>query len=341
MAFDILLQAQAMTFSKLRQLIVTLLLIGLAACDSEQASISAITASAPAAAASGTNSPRVSLVMKTLTNPFFIEMEKGARRAAQETGTRLDIKTATQETSIEQQIKIVEDTVKRGTDAIVIAPGDSVRLVPALKQAQQAGIHIVNIDNRLDARAMAAQGMRPVPFISINNETAAFTSAMELSRHLPALSAVAIIEGIPSADNAKQRRLGAQRAFQQAGMQLVASKSAYWKIDDAYTVTQSLLKQHPNLRGIFCANDMMAIGARKYLTDSKRTHILVAGFDAIPDARLALARGELVATMDQQGNEQGYQGVKTALAMLAGKPVPAELLVDSVLLRSTRPGTAP
>ena len=327
-----------MTFSKFRQLIVTLLLLGLAACDGEQASISAITASAPASAASGSsNGLQVSLVMKTLTNPFFIEMEKGARRAAQETGTRLEVKTATQETSIEQQIKIVEDMVKRGTDAIVIAPGDSVRLVPALKQAQQAGIHIVNIDNRLDARAMAAQGMRPVPFISIDNEAAAFASAMELSRRLPARAEVAIIGGIPSADNAKQRSLGAQRAFQQAGMQLVANKSAYWKIDDAYTVTQSLLKQHPNLRGIFCANDMMAIGARKYLTDSKRAHILVAGFDAIPDARLALARGELVASMDQQGNEQGYQGVKTALTMLAGKPVPGELLIDSVLVRGTTP----
>ena len=46
------------------------------------------------------SAPRVALIMKTLTNPFFVEMEKGARKAQQETKIDLQVKTATQETSI-------------------------------------------------------------------------------------------------------------------------------------------------------------------------------------------------------------------------------------------------
>src|SRR4051812_10499789 len=76
--------------------------------------------------------PRIALVMKTLTSPFFVEMEKGARRAEAELGVELLVKTATQETSIEQQIAIVEQLTRAKVDAIVIAPGDSYRLIPAL-----------------------------------------------------------------------------------------------------------------------------------------------------------------------------------------------------------------
>jgi len=74
----------------------------------------------------------IALVMKTLTNPFFVEMEKGARRAEKDLGVNLTVKTAAQETSIEQQIQLVEDLVAAKVHAIVIAPGDSQRLIPAL-----------------------------------------------------------------------------------------------------------------------------------------------------------------------------------------------------------------
>jgi ribose transport system substrate-binding protein len=120
---------------------------------------------------------RVALVMKTLTNPFFVEMEKGARKAQQAMGIDLKVQTATQETSIEQQIQLVEQEIQAQAKAIVIAPGDSMRLVPVLKKAQDAGIHVVNIDNRLGAQAMQAIGMKPVPFISVNNEEGAYKAA--------------------------------------------------------------------------------------------------------------------------------------------------------------------
>src|SRR5213083_564059 len=56
--------------------------------------------------------PRIALVMKTLTSPFFVEMEKGARRAEAELGVELLVKTAAQETSIEQQIAIIDQVTR-------------------------------------------------------------------------------------------------------------------------------------------------------------------------------------------------------------------------------------
>lgn len=309
----------------------------LGGCDAPRhPAVGAVTAEQPAASQAAAPAPaqqRVTLIMKTLTNPFFVEMERGARRAQQEAGIELQVRTATQETSIEQQIQLVNDAVRAGAQAIVIAPGDSARLVPALKAAQDAGIAVVNIDNRLDAEAVAAAGMRPVPFVGVDNELGAFAAARHLAERVGAPAEAAVIEGIRGADNARQRLHGAERGLgTNPRIRIVARESANWKIDEAYAVAARIFKRHPQVSVLVCANDMMAIGALKYLQESGRGHVLVSGFDALGEVLPAVRAGQLAVTVDQQAAEQGYLGVKTALQMLAGGVPPPQQMVESRLV---------
>lgn len=318
----------------IRKSIVLILLSVLAACGESPQSVSSV-ASAPTQNKEAGQQPalRVALIMKTLTNPFFIEMEKGARKAQQESGIDLQVLTATQETSIEQQIQIVENQIEARMDAIVIAPGDSQRLVPALKKAQDAGIKVVNIDNRLLPDAIVSSGMQPVPFISVDNERAAYLSAKYVADRVTRPTEAAIIEGIRTADNASQRKRGAERAFKEnPRLKIVAMETANWKIDEAYAVAKHVFGDHPNIGVVFCANDMMAIGVMQYLKETGRTKVLVAGFDALEEAKLAVHQGQMAVTVDQQAAEQGYQGVMTALKVLRGEAVPPEVLVEAKLI---------
>lgn len=276
---------------------------------------------------------RVTLIMKTLSNPFFVEMERGARKAQQELGIDLQVRTATQETSIEQQIQLVDDAIKDKSRAIVIAPSDSTRLVPALKKAQDAGIAIVNIDNRLNVDAASAAGLRPVPFISVDNDKGAYLATRFIADRVSTPTEAAVIEGLRTADNAQQRKRGAERGFlANRHIRIVAEESANWKIDEAYAVTARIFKQHPKVKLLFCANDMMAIGAIKYLQETGRPQVLVAGFDALAEVMPAIRAGQLAVTVDQQAAEQGYLGVKTALKLLAGEDPPMDIQVDSKLV---------
>ena len=315
-----------------------LLLALLAACsDSSRPPVAAITteAAAPAVAPAQRSeaAPRVTVIMKTLTNPFFVEMEQGAQQVQKEHSVDLQVKTATQETSIEQQIQLVEQEIQAGAKAIVIAPGDSTRLVPVLKKAQDKGIHIVNIDNQLSAEAMAGIGMKPVPFISVNNEEGAYQSAKFVADKVHQPTDVAIIEGIRSANNAQQRKKGAERAFaENANLRLVAVETANWKIDEAYDVVQRIFKSHPKIGVVFCANDMMAIGVMKYLQENGKTKVLVAGFDALEEAKTAIRAGQLSVTVDQQAARQGYLGVTTALQLIKGESQPLHIEVDAKLI---------
>jgi len=311
------------------------LLLALVGCG--QSNTPTVTTAAPAAAAPASAptppKPVVGLVMKTLTNPFFIEMEKGARRAEQELGVQLKVRTASQETSIEQQIQLLEDLIAEKAAAIVIAPGDSQRLVPVLKKAADAGIKIVNIDNRLDPKTVEQAGMAAVPFVGVDNEAGAYKAGKFLADGVSAPTQAAILEGIRSADNARQRMNGAKRAFaENKNIQLVASETANWEIDKGYAVTKGIFQKHPKVTVVFAANDMMAIGAVKYLQESGKKQVRVAGFDALAEAVTEIKEGRMVATVDQQAAEQGYQGVNLALKLLQGQAVPAETTIDTKLI---------
>lgn len=283
--------------------------------------------------------PTVALVMKTLTNPFFIEMEKGAREAERELDVKLLVRTAAQETSIEQQIQIVDALIRDGVDAIVIAPGDSLELIPVLKNAQDAGIVVVNIDNRLDPGFSVKLGLRDVPYISVDNELGAFNAVSYLNRFITRPTEVAVIEGIRGAFNSEERKRGAIRAFgENPNATVVAMESANWKIDEGYTVAAGLFRAHPAIGALFCANDMMALGAVRYLKEKGRQDVLVAGYDALREALESIREGQLLATVDQQAALQGKLGVEYAVRALRGESLPPVTLVDTRLVNRDTTG---
>jgi len=283
-----------------------------------------------------TSKKKIALVMKTLTNPFFVEMEKGARKAETEFNIELIVKTGTKETSIDEQISIVEELIQKGIDAIVIAPGGS-DLIPVLKKAQDAGITIVNIDNKLDRNLSEHWGLTNIPFISVNNEQSAYLSAKFISDKISQPTEAVIIEGIRSATNAEDRKQGALRAFREnKKIKVVAMETANWKIDEAYYVVSKLYQKYPDIGAIFCANDMMALGAVRYLQDNQKKGVFVAAYDALDEAKSAIKEGWLTVTVNQHADTQGYLGVKKAVDILYGKikPTSEEELIDANLVYS-------
>lgn len=336
-----------MQFSRFfrNSLIILFVILVLGGCGAEEPSVALLATTDEAtptlAATAAAETPfTVALVMKTLTNPFFVSMEQGARQAEQELGVKLIVKTGAQETSIEQQIAIVRDLMGEGVDAIIIAPADSAELVPVLAQAQKAGIVIINIDNQLDPGIVAAQGMQEVPFISVDNEKGAYQSAKYISDQLDEPTEAVILEGIRTANNAADRKHGAQRAFgENPNVTIVAEETANWQIDEAYNVSATLFAQHPNVRAVFAANDMMALGVIRYLEEAGRTDVLVAGYDALEEAKAAIRAGRLASTVDQQAAQQGYFGVEYAVKALEGKTLPAVTLIDTQLV--TKESVAP
>ncbi|HHK41723.1 MAG TPA: sugar ABC transporter substrate-binding protein, partial [Planctomycetaceae bacterium] len=110
--------------------------------------------------------PRVALIMKSLANEFFTTMAEGARRHHGQHADEYDliVNGIKDERDLARQSALVEEMMASRVDAIVIAPADSKALAPVLKRAQQAGIVVINIDNKLDESVLKDLGIQ-IPFV--------------------------------------------------------------------------------------------------------------------------------------------------------------------------------
>ena len=264
--------------------------------------------------------------MKSLANEFFSTMAEGARKhqAAHAAEYDLIVNGIKNETDLAEQVNLVEQMIARRVNAIVIAPADSKALVTVLKRAKEAGILVVNIDNKLDSGVLQEAGLS-IPFVGPDNREGARKVGEVLAVHLNKGDKVAIIEGIPTAFNGQQRRLGFEDAMKAAAMDIVGAQSGEWEMDKANNVAAAMLSEHPDLKAILCANDNMALGAVAAIQAAGKTgKVLVVGFDNIAAIHPMLADGRVVATADQHADQLAVFGIQAALSILKGEAPPAD-----------------
>jgi ribose transport system substrate-binding protein len=276
----------------------------------------------------------IALIMKTMSNPFFQTMEKGAKEEAGKLGVELSSQAAEKETDDEKQAGIVENAIAKQVAAIIIAPADSKTLIPALLKANAAGIPVINVDNRIDPQAAQEAGLKLVTFIGPDNAEGAQKAAGYLFETMGGTGKVAMLEGIRGVDNAENRKKGFERALKEfPQVTLADSQSASWELEQGDTVFTNMLTAHPDITGLFCANDMMALGAiRAIEAAGKQGKILVAGYDNLAAAQEKLKSGALLCTIEQHPDLMGAYGVRCAVALLEGHDIPPEIAVPTDLV---------
>jgi len=270
--------------------------------------------------------PVVALVMKSLANEFFKTMEEGAKAHYAQHRDEYELKAIgiKNETDVTQQIEYVELMIAQGVDAIVIAPADSKALVPVCKKAMDAGIIVVNIDNKFDEEVLKDKGVK-IPFVGPDNRKGAKLAGMYLATRLKAGDKVAVIEGAPNAFNGIQRKLGFEDAMVGSNMNIISSQTGYWETDRAQPIASALINEHPDLKAILCANDSMALGAVAALKNAgKLGSIHVVGFDNIAAVQRLLKEGRILCTVDQHADKLALYGIEYALEMLKTRAQPAD-----------------
>jgi ribose transport system substrate-binding protein len=270
--------------------------------------------------------PRIALVLKTPNNPFFIDMQRGAEAAARRLGVRLVVQSPEREIDVEKQMQIVENLVETGIAALCIAPSSSKGIIPALAKANAARIPIVVVDDEVDAAAAAEAGVRTDSYVGSDNVEGGRLAGRHLVDASRGRAKVAVLEGIPGHETGDSRLRGFREAIAAApGVIVVSSQTANWERDQGFTVFQNMLQAHPEIDAVFACNDMMALGAVEAIASAGRTGtIRVIGFDAVDDARKAIAAGSMDASIAQFPSEMGRLAVETAVRLLHGERVPRD-----------------
>lgn len=274
--------------------------------------------------------PKVGLVMKSLANEFFVTMQDGAKDYQKAHAADFDMITngIKNETDTSAQIDIVNQMILAKVNAIVIAPADSKALVNVLKKASDAGIKVVNIDNRLDPEVLKSKNLE-VPFVGPDNRKGSRLVGEYLAKQLASGDKVGIIEGVPTTTNAQQRTAGFKDAMGAAGMKIVSVQSGNWEIDQGNKVAAAMLSEYPDLKALLAGNDNMALGAVSAVRAAGMAgKVQVVGYDNIAAIKSMLNDGRVLATADQAAAQQAVFGIQNALKLVKGEKVES---VDGVI----------
>ena len=228
--------------------------------------------------------------------------------------------------------------IARRVEAIVLAPADSKALVTVARKAVDAGIVVVNIDNRLDADAMAERELS-VPFVGPDNRKGARAVGALVASRLHAGDPVAILEGAPNAFNGIERTLGFEDAAREAGLHRRALANR--RLGNGPRQPGRLGADHRAARRQSHPVRERQHGARRRrraASAGPNRAALVAGFDNISAVQALVKSGEIVATADQHGDQLAVFGIEYALerirnpgAAIADRETPVDLVTAETL----------
>lgn len=310
-------------------LLTAVLTISLAACGSSSQNN---TPSGNGGSNSGQQEAEYAVILKTLANPFWQTMREGILEEAAKLGVKVDVYAANSEDDVEGQVTLLENAISKGYKAIAVAPISSENLNPAIAEATKKGIYIVNIDQQVNMENLKALGGAVYAFVATDNVAVGRMGAQYIIDQIGGQGKVAIIEGKAGAASGEDRKAGATQAFKAAGVELVESQPADWDRTKAYDLATNYISKHPDLKGIYCANDTMAMGALEAVENAGKD-IIVVGTDGNADAVEAVKAGRLGATVAQDPKQIGRRGVQLMVeAVKSGKPIDpnAEPIIEKV-----------
>jgi ribose transport system substrate-binding protein len=255
----------------------------------------------------------VAVVLKTLSSPYWKYVEAGAKAAGEELGIDVTIVGPSAESQIMEQVNMIEDSLNQSPGALVVSPSQPDTVVPVLEQAQQSDIPVLLIDTDADFEGKTS-------FIGTDNYTAGQEGGKLLASMLQKGDKVALIAGALGNTAMDARVKGAKEELEKAGMQVVAEQPADSDKTKAMSVMENILQKDPDIKGVFSANDDMAIGALRAL-EAKNLSVPVIGTDGTVEAVESILAGKLAGTIAQSPYDMGYQGVENALKTMKGEQI--------------------
>lgn len=270
---------------------------------------------------------KIAIITPSHDNPFFKAEADGADAKAKALG--YDTMVLVHDDDANKQNELVDSAIAAGVKAIILDNAGADASVAAVQKAKDKGIPSFLIDREITASGVA------VSQIVSNNYQGAQLGAQEFVKVMGEKGNYAELVGKESDTNAGIRSKGYHDVIDQyTDLKMVAHQTANWSQTEAYTVTESILQAHPDIKGIISGNDTMAMGAYAALQAAGRKDVIVVGFDGSNDVRDSILKDGIKATVLQPAYQQAQLAVEQADKFIkTGKTgVDEKQLMDCVLI---------
>ena len=274
--------------------------------------------SASATASNSNNiNKSVTVVLKTLSSPYWQYVQAGAEAAGKKLGVKVHVVGPSAESQVMEQVNMIQDQISQSPSALVVSPSQPTTVVPVLTSAVKAKIPVLLIDSDATFDGKTT-------FIGTDNATAGAQAGKLLGSMLHKGDKVILIAGALGNPATDQRIKGAKDELVKEGMQIVSEQPADSDKSKAMSVMENILQKNSDVKGVFAANDDMALGALRAV-QAKHLDIKVIGTDGTQEAVKSILSGGLAGTIAQSPYNMGYQGVENALKVADGKKISSRI----------------
>ncbi|MFV0429553.1 MAG: sugar ABC transporter substrate-binding protein [Arachnia sp.] len=287
-----------------------LLLTSLAACTTEGPGSTSNTATQRAAS---DGDYTVAFSFGQSVHPFFVAMEAGAQKYADEAGIELLVMSA--DYKVETQVQQIEDLVQQDVDGLLVNPVDSAGLTNSVQSVLDAGLPVIPVD-------INVVGTEVTSFVESDNVQIGRDAADYIAGELGEAGKVAII-GLPTVTSTAQREEGFVEALAAyPDIELVANAGDGMQRETALASAETILEANPELDAVYGVNESSAMGALSAV-QARGLDVLIVGVDATPDLLTAIDdETEIRATVAQDPYQMGYIAMQLMHQQLEGEEIP-------------------
>lgn len=283
------------------------------------------------------NDVAVSLITKNSTNPFFVTMQDGAKKAAAAEGVKLTVSAGKEDGDEAGQVKAIEDAIARDDDGILITPnGPGVN--SAIKKARDAGLYVIALDTPPDPASTV-----DITFATDNYKAGELIGKWTAANLGGKQAVIAMLDlfndkivsvdynrdqgflagmGIETKDRKKNGDEAPTGRYSGGTYQLVCNEPTDGAEDGGRTAMERCLAKNPAVNVVYTINEPAAVGAQKALKAANAKDVLVVSIDGGCNGVQQVKNGVIAATSQQYPLKMAELGVKAIKQIATGGDKP-------------------
>ncbi|HVL53262.1 MAG TPA: ABC transporter substrate-binding protein [Vitreimonas sp.] len=298
--------------------VIAVAMLALAACTGGSGATTAPGDSPPAATGGDIYIPVIS---KGFQHQFWQAVRSGAESAATDLGVRITFEGPENESQVDKQMEMLQAALDKRPSAICFAALDSQAAIPLLERAQSENIPVVGFDSGVDSDI-------PVTTAATDNLAAAGEAAKRMADLIGDEGEVAVVAHDQTSRTGIDRVKGFTDEITNNHPNITIVDTQYGGGDQLKStdLTKAILQAHPNLKGVFGANEGSAIGVLNGVKESgKEGQVTVIGYDSGKQQMDAIRSGVMAGAITQDPIGIGYKCVEAAVKAINGETLPKDI----------------
>ncbi|GAB2473822.1 type 1 periplasmic-binding domain-containing protein [Jatrophihabitans fulvus] len=224
-------------------------------------------------------------------NPFRIASTKSQIQAAKQKGWKL--LTTNAQSNVQQENSDIKGMIDKGAKAIIFSPINSTGLGDAIAYAKKKKVAMIPVDRNITG-VKGCQSVGPQLGSDFVEQGRRAADAMIKATGGKANLAILLgASGVNVTDDRTAGFLDQLKAKKASGIKVIFQQTADFTREKGQSVTETLLRAHPEVDAIYAENDEMGLGALAALEDAGK-----AGTDKVHIVSIDGTKGAVQAIVD-------------------------------------------